>query len=1226
MSAKLYADLSRIAAGEATILFLADVPDQVRFLTFYGRLKMGFRNPDTGEEVEFTTIESPPLTPTASLQGPREDGAIGLMELNGRGYVDVAFDQPAGERIEEASILDLADEFTLTQSGVALALDPSQQPLFLRIDGTQRVYRYFVQGGTPGADITIVSIPDSWVRTNLATGEKLGAPDTPTLAPNGNGVGVRYIDVGLAPTEGHEVEASTVGADDFTLGGAGAGISISATTPTLIAFTRIYRYYLTGPAFTAGDVTVTFAAGSWSDTAGASSASGGQFRAATPLATLAGPFTDGGRLTVVTINTLSFHGSRFVDVVFTPTPGADLDYGSILDADDEFELTIGGAPVSVDGTPIPIETVPDDTDPSGMVSTEFVVDTGAGAATVQKQLADAGIQQFRYLLGITDHLPGLVEVLFLTGSWQDTGGNLAPVQAAVTSRIDGPTATLADPANGQTIDANIVNGRGYIDITIPEAPAGWTIDRASVTDLEPEFELGGPGLGTAAIDGSQAPVFMGAAAGGGETYRYYLTGEVVLGESLTVQLLYGGWKIRAAATAGASHIDITFPSPAGSTIDAPSILDPGTEIILGGSGLGGAVLSSAAPVQQGDSDVYRYSLDGVLVAGDITIEFQSGTWATSNGAGDLALARGPPATSFTTQDTRTYLDVQIGALPGGTLAGVDGDELQMDGAIVDGAPIALNATGLYRYFLTRTGGRFEPGAVTVTFLGDSFSSVGTTTYANVAETQSFTVVGPVAALVGPSDGSSTGVRQLNDRGFIDVSIVAPAGKTLIVVSVTDLDAELSLGTGACLDAAGSLCLDATQAPLLLSQTGDTSVFRYWTRGAATSSALIVTFLLGSFEVTDGTTVEASTDVSSVTLDLDVGGVLTPNIGYLDARLLATLDDEIDLASLTDAEDELAISGSGAGDVAQISTVAPVRLAGTSIYRFFVTGSFVAGAVDVVFGAGVVTSGANANLERTERFVIAQPTAALADPAPGGRLDIAVINGRDYIDVRFTPPGAGGLDADSITDADAEFELTGPGVGTIALDGSRAPVIQADGKTVRYFLTGQFADGLVTVTFIDGSWRDAAGNDAQGAVALFEVVEPLPQETATQVFFIDLSGGMELRLGDLFDEPILEVRGKASFEAGLRTLAGVTKAHLSFNASGTIKVIKIGNLASGAAAFTMEITPGVLLPEIYGVAAFATNFDFLRQYGITLGGSALLQFNSTATPSSRRSRSRAFPVA
>ena len=226
MSGKLYADLSRISRGEATVLFLADIPDQVRILTIQGKLKMGFRNP-SGEEVEFTVPELPPLTPTAVIKGPAEGGSISLSELNGRGYVDIAFEAPTGHRIEESTILDFGDEFTLQQGSEPLELDRTQPPLFLRVDGATRVYRYFVLGGAVGGAITINSINDSWVAVNLDTGEKVGAPTTPELATNGNGVGVRYIDVGLAPMSGNEVDAGTVGANDFTLGGAGAGITIA---------------------------------------------------------------------------------------------------------------------------------------------------------------------------------------------------------------------------------------------------------------------------------------------------------------------------------------------------------------------------------------------------------------------------------------------------------------------------------------------------------------------------------------------------------------------------------------------------------------------------------------------------------------------------------------------------------------------------------------------------------------------------------------------------------------------------------------------------------------------------------------------------------------------------------------------------------------------------------------------------------------------------------------
>ena len=62
ISGRLYADLSKISSGAATVLFLADVPDQLPLYTIYGKLKMGFRNPTTNEQVAFTVPEEAPAT------------------------------------------------------------------------------------------------------------------------------------------------------------------------------------------------------------------------------------------------------------------------------------------------------------------------------------------------------------------------------------------------------------------------------------------------------------------------------------------------------------------------------------------------------------------------------------------------------------------------------------------------------------------------------------------------------------------------------------------------------------------------------------------------------------------------------------------------------------------------------------------------------------------------------------------------------------------------------------------------------------------------------------------------------------------------------------------------------------------------------------------------------------------------------------------------------------
>ena len=113
ISAKLYADLSKVANGEVAILFLADVPDQVRVLTLYGRLKTGFRNP-SGQEVLFVAPADAPLVPQPRLAGPRAGDLVGRTQINQRGYLDVRYTAGAGQRIDTASIADLGDEFTIS--------------------------------------------------------------------------------------------------------------------------------------------------------------------------------------------------------------------------------------------------------------------------------------------------------------------------------------------------------------------------------------------------------------------------------------------------------------------------------------------------------------------------------------------------------------------------------------------------------------------------------------------------------------------------------------------------------------------------------------------------------------------------------------------------------------------------------------------------------------------------------------------------------------------------------------------------------------------------------------------------------------------------------------------------------------------------------------------------------------------------------------------------------
>ena len=225
----------------------------------------------------------------------------------------------------------------------------------------------------------------------------------------------------------------------------------------------------------------------------------------------------------------------------------------------------------------------------------------------------------------------------------------------------------------------------------------------------------------------------------------------------------------------------------------------------------------------------------------------------------------------------------------------------------------------------------------------------------------------------------------------------------------------------------------------------------------------------------------------------------------------------------------------------------------------------------------------------------------------------------FIEIHVDRVGDTALDPASL--ANADIALSGDGVTdaagarTVVADPTRGPELLADGETVRYYLTGAFEKGRVQVDWADGAWRDTAGDASVAGSGSFHLIEALEASDAPvpeKIFFIDISGGLELRLADVFDENILEIRGKVSLEIGNVTIDGRKVFRFKLDASGTIKVIKLGNIASGAATFVLQSSGGLADLEFWGVATFATNLSFLEQYGIFLQGSVLLQVNTTGT--------------
>ncbi len=86
---------------------------------------------------------------------------------------------------------------------------------------------------------------------------------------------------------------------------------------------------------------------------------------------------------------------------------------------------------------------------------------------------------------------------------------------------------------------------------------------------------------------------------------------------------------------------------------------------------------------------------------------------------------------------------------------------------------------------------------------------------------------------------------------------------------------------------------------------------------------------------------------------------------------------------------------------------------------------------------------------------------------------------------------------------------------------------------------------------------------------------------------------------------MEIRGKVVLEIDY------VRSIFTLDMSGTIRLYKIGNIASGAGRFILDASNSFSsVPQFWGVLKFQTNFAFLEPYGVYLYGSAMLQINAT----------------
>src|SRR6266851_4704870 len=612
------------------------------------------------------------------------------------------------------------------------------------------------------------------------------------------------------------------------------------------------------------------------------------------------------------------------------------------------------------------------------------------------------------------------------------------------------------------------------------------------------------------------------------------------------------------------------------------------------------LFSKQTPVQvsaQGSPLVYRFWTVGSYTSGDVQITFKLGKVHFTNNTTSSFTGPVLPV-NFTVDGVATpnihYLDVQLKATAGDVIlsTGVnytfEGSGAGALSVLLDAKPTQLTGTSVYRYFVS---GSFAAGAVTIRFPAGSITS-GQTAIGSLETVGHFTVQQLTAQLADPQQDSAVSLGQLNSRGYVDVTYTVPAyAQGVDVASVLAGTPQFTIAPQD--PAKGTIALDTTQAPVLIVSTATTFTFRYFTIGTLRPpDPAQLTFIGGTlnFEDSAGKSIPL---FGPEQLKLGTGGAFV-EVFFGESPTLDSSSVGAGAITVTDA----------AGAVLTVGAPAAVDgKAGT--FKFPVSGTSLA--------AGQQVTVAFAPASWTYESAPGTHTAA-TQQAP-----VSQLGGDTYIDVRYSSAGGVALETADFGTKTQLGPLTGPGAGTALLDTAQKPTILVGGQTVRYYFSPQFAAGTVSVTFLPGSWSDKAGNLGIGGAGEFRLfADPQAsggaQTTTNRVFFISISGGMELRAGGLFSDskntPLLAIRGGAELDIGTRVVNGKTLNRFELTASGSIEVIKIGNIASGAAVFVLETGGTLSSTSFWGVAAFQTNFDFLQPYGIVLKGSALLEINTT----------------
>ena len=379
------------------------------------------------------TINAALLAGTFSYTGPTSGGTQGgqvddsrgnLADTNDRTFVDITFSPSLGAVLDATSIKDngggLGDEFTFGGLGGSGLAQSNDSVKVIELGGG--AFRFLLEGDFMPGDVLVTFIADKWsdnsprgppgnlgftqrfnvvgatadlVRTLPAHGD---VPET-IVALGGGEVGNDfinsrgYIEVTFRGASGNTVDNATINGGEVELRDADGHLIPLGATPIRVGLTNTYRYSFSG-SLAPGKYTVTFVAGSFSDSGGvANQAETEDFTVELANAAIADPVPG------TTVSREDLNSRGWIDVTFADLDGQSVDPDTILDDGAELTLssssgdtiTVGGAPVLVAGT----------------------------------------VATYRYFF--TGYRSGTLSVTFLAGSWTDTAGNgVTPAQIAAT--------------------------------------------------------------------------------------------------------------------------------------------------------------------------------------------------------------------------------------------------------------------------------------------------------------------------------------------------------------------------------------------------------------------------------------------------------------------------------------------------------------------------------------------------------------------------------------------------------------------------------------------------------------------------------------------------------------------------------------------------------------------------------------------------------------------------